>query len=98
MCKWFIGKSKIHGYGIGVNKDILVGELIDIGIYTKFFVPVVSHFGSYINHSFKPTTDLVKIGNIYYVRAIKNINKFEEITLNYDMCPWFIRGSKSYWK
>lgn len=94
---WAVGPSKIHGQGVHALKNISKGTVIGTGIYFAFvFIPVVtSDFGSLINHSFKPNTDLVFNDEgdwKWVVVANRDISKEEEITLNYENTPWYIKG------
>lgn len=98
--KYSIGKSQIHGVGIISARPIKVNERIDVGIdyYFLLFPYVTEGFGSLINHSHKPNTTLIYEHNKYYVVATANIQKGEEITINYDKCPWFIMRSMPWYK
>ena len=98
--KYIIGKSQIQGNGVIATKNINQWEAIDIGIdYWLIFIPYVTqHFGSLINHSRNANTYLSYINGKYYVVANKHIRRGDEITINYDHCPWFIEGSKPWYK
>lgn len=54
----------------------------------------MTDFGTMINHSWKPTAKLVYSNRdeVYYVQAKKPISKGEEITLNYNDSPWYMKG------
>ena len=98
--KYKIGASQIHGSGVIATDNINKGEMIDVGIdYWLFFLPyVTSYFGSWINHCRNANTQLLYINNKYYIVAIRSINKGSEITVNYDITPWYICGSRSWYK
>ena len=98
--KYRIGKSNIQGQGVIATQNIKPGEIIGIGIdYWLYFIPYVTrYFGSWMNHSRNSNTQLLYLNNKYYVVAQKLIKKGEEITINYDYCPWFIEGSKPWYK
>jgi SET domain-containing protein len=98
--KYLIGKSKIHGLGVIAKTNIGEKEIIDVGIdfWVGLFPYVTPDFGSYINHCRNANTKLIYLNNKYYVFSLKKINRGEEITINYDYCPWFIAGSKHWYK
>jgi|SRR5579871_6305106 len=105
--KYYIDDSKIHGKGVMAAKNLSKDEIVDLGIgFNTFSLPYVTpEFGSFINHSYTPTTYLWYydgIDNInktdqhdikdsgWYVRAIRNLKPGQEITLNYNNTPWYI--------
>lgn len=96
---YYVSKSKIHGLGVLADTNIKRGHVIDIGIdYYLHLIPYVTpNFGSYINHKSAPNTMLRYMNNAYYVIAIEDINRGCEITIDYDTCPWFINGSRSWY-
>lgn len=87
-----IKQSVIGEKGLFVSKNFKIGDIIFILSGEIFDYPsresihignnkhIVDEYGSYINHSFDPT---VKISGKMIV-AIKNINKGDEITFNYN--------------
>jgi SET domain-containing protein len=102
MSLFHIGRSKIHGYGVLANRDILKGTFIDACIIIKNNnFEITSHFGKFLNHSKRKANILMKYKNRkYYAVASKNIKKDTEILIDYDgsTIPYFIEGSKSYYK
>ena len=48
-----------------------------------------------VNHSYFPNCRLQYLKNSYYIITNKNIQKGEEITLNYNKTPWFIANAKN---
>ena len=97
---YYIGNSKIHGSGVFLNRKIKKDTPIDIGIDFKFFIfPYITNkFGSYINHSSKPNTNLKYINGKYYVTSLKDLDKDMEITLDYRNTPWYISKPEPTWK
>ena len=96
---YHIGQSHIHGLGIISDCEFQSNQIIDIGIYYLWIIPMVtSHFGSYINHSYKPNSHLIYLKDKYYVVASIPIHKGEEISLDYRKAPWFIEGPKYGYK
>ena len=90
--KYYISSSEIHGQGVFANKDIYPGEEIDIGINFIFsiFPTVTNYFGDFINHSWTPNGQLDYRYGKWYLIAIKKIKTGQEITMNYNVAPWYI--------
>lgn len=98
---YYIDKSSIHGNGIFVNKDLNKNKPIDVGIDFGILgmIPYVTpSFGSLINHSYQPNTYLKWKNKKWYVVASRNIKKGEEITLDYNNTPWYIKGPEPNYK
>lgn len=96
-----IAPSGIHGNGIFANRDIHKKHLIGVGIYYFFIMPIITEdFGKWINHSYKPNSVVHynEKNNKYYIAAIKDIVKDEEITINYNHTPWFIKKAERHYK
>lgn len=91
--------SKIHNLGVITHTKINKNELIDVGITFNFmiFPQITKYFGKWINHSYNPTARLLYHNNEYYVVANRDLNIGEEITVNYNTCPWYIQRAKSYY-
>ena len=98
--KYKISASHIQGSGVIATDYINKGEIIDVGIdYWFYLFPyVTSYCGSWINHCRNANTQLLYINNKYYIVAIRPINKGSEITVNYDTTPWYIDGSRPWYK
>lgn len=95
---WYISKSKIHGDGVFAGKYFYSGEKIDIGIeYFLWMIPRITYFGSKINHSCYPNVILKYHKGEYIVMAIKNIQKDEEIIIDYNKTPWFIENAQDWY-
>lgn len=99
---YFIGKSKIHGKGVMAAVPIKANEFINTAMITlrskeEHDLFDVTYFGSFINHSYTPTTKVkIEDGN-YNVYAIKGLEPGDEITLDYTTVP-NIKQPKSNWK
>ena len=100
MSKYRIGPSSIHGQGIITKYTINKGEIIDKGIdYIWGLFPYITpYFGSWINHSNHANTQLCYLENGYYIMATQMIKKDEEVTVNYNMTPWYIENARSWYK
>jgi len=98
MQKWYVGKSSIAGRGAFAARPIQEGEAIDIGIDYFLFVPFVTEFGSRINHSWNPNSDVAYDENdaVYYVRANRRLSPKTEITVDYRKTPGFIEGPEEW--
>jgi len=85
--------SPIHGQGVFTTKKFQAKENIDLGIVFIFwtFPIVTSHFGRWLNHSYQPNGELAWQDGKWYIRAIEDIEPDEEITINYDCTPWYIK-------
>jgi len=100
MSIYKIKRSKIHGVDIFTQNPIKKGQMIGVIVEYIHFVPTITKFGSYINHSYDPNSALYynKKNNTWILIAIKNINKDEEITANYNHSPDFIDKAEPYYK
>ena len=90
-----IGPSSIHGTGVFADKFLSRKKLIGVGIYfVLFIVPIVTEdLGRWLNHSYEPNSKVCYHRNSkYYIVAIQDINKGDEITINYNDTPWYILG------
>lgn len=97
---YYIKDSPIHGKGIFLNKDISRKTPIDVGIDFYFgWIPYITpKFGSLINHSYNPNCYLKWLNKKWYVCAIRPIKKHEEITLDYNRTPIYVRGPEPHYK
>ena len=100
--KYRIDRSCVQGRGIIANQAFESNEVIDACIKHRWrFIPVVtSHFGSLINHSYNPSATVVynRKTNEYDVVAKRPISVNEEITVNYNQCPWFVTPAMPWYK
>ncbi len=97
--KYVIAKSKIHGHGVVAMEKIKRNELIGVGItYTFLVVPhITQDFGRWVNHSYSPSARLIYLNKEYYVVANRDLNPGEEVSVNYNTCPWFIQRAKPHY-
>ena len=96
---YIIKKSNIHGNGIFTTKFIKKWSKIDVGIkYYFFFIPLITKFGSMINHSYKPNCELLRDKSKYWIISSEDLEFDIELTLNYNKCPWFIDRAKTHCK
>lgn len=81
IAKFHVAPSKIQGRGAHASKNISKNEDIDVGIdfYAGLIPYVTHHFGSWINHSYKPNSYLRYKNGKWYVAASMNIPKNQEI-------------------
>jgi hypothetical protein len=91
----YIYKSNIHGDGLYTNKKIFKGEIISLMINND---KTITYNGTKINHSFTPNTKLEKTKNGWEIIALQNINKYTELTVDYNDTPDFIKKAESNWK
>lgn len=99
---YYVAKSKIHGNGCFANKLINKNQVIGTGIVIigGFFPHITQDLGKWLNHSYTPNCFLYYRAkdNNYYIVANKNINKNDELTLNYVYTPWFINKPEKHYK
>lgn len=100
--KYRIGISSVHGRGIITNQSFQPNEPVDVCIKFRWrVIPyVTSDFGSLINHSYNPNCKLVYNQNKHHydVVAKRQIQENEEITVNYNHCPWFVNPAMPWYK
>lgn len=84
---WHLSTSKIHGVGIFSKQTQPPNSFIDVAIDNK---DNITYFGSKLNHSWNPTSRLIY--------SIKQINKGDEITVDYTFTPNFIVKPSPNWR
>lgn len=96
MTAWHLAKSNIHGVGIFTTTSHLPNEFIDIAIDKN---QNITFFGSKINHSWNPSSRLIynHVTKTYDIYSIKNLNKGQEITVDYTFTPDFIMKPPVHW-
>lgn len=90
----YLSESKIHGNGIFTAKNIKKDNFILNAIDEQ---NRVTNIGTKINHSYNPNAILTYKINKYNLYAIRDINKNEEITANYNDTPDFINKPNPEW-
>lgn len=97
---YYIAPSQIHGSGIFAKRFLQKNKVIGIVIYNYLYIfpTVTQEFGSWINHSYRPNSQLCKRGSYYYLVASRDIYPNQEITADYVNTPWFIRKPESHYK
>ena len=84
-----ISNSNIHGYGLHANRNLNKDKIIFTGIKND----KISYLSRFINHSFEPNTYLQRNNNDYYVTVSKNISVNDEITIDYDKTPSYVKNA-----
>ena len=65
---------------------------------SKFIIPIISRFGSFVNHSDQASSKLMYLNGAYYAVSTKKLRKYkDEITLDYNALPWFLEGKKHWY-
>jgi len=90
----YLSESKIHGNGIFTSKNIKKDNFILNAIDKNNHV---TDIGTKINHSYNPNALLTFKLNKYNLYAIRDINRHEEITANYNDTPDFINKPNPNW-
>jgi hypothetical protein len=93
---WYIGKSKIHGNGVIVSRDVGSGQWIGIAArYIFGLIPdITDDFGSMINHSYTPTSEIRydHHRDVWALFSLWKLPQNTEVTVDYRKTPWFIAG------
>jgi hypothetical protein len=97
---YYIGPSKIHGNGLMANRNFRKGQIIGVVVYYSFnlFPQITGEFGSWVNHSYNPNSQLYYRDNRYYLVAIQDIYGNQEIVANYNHTPWFIKKPEHWYR
>jgi hypothetical protein len=95
MSSLYSDDSKIKGAGRGIftSKPIRKGAYLFTSIIDKRVTPQ----GAMINHCNKPNTEQYKKGNKWLLYAEKEIPAGEELLLNYNNAPSFIKDPDPKW-
>ncbi len=93
--QFIVKPSRIQGVGLFVEQEYKPN--------TKLFKAIdnnqkVTYLGSKINHCNKPNTYLLKESNEWFVYSKKNIKKDEELIIDYNDTPNFIKKPNTEWK
>ena len=78
-----IGKSSIHGNGVIATDSISKDSLIDTALVPDGISHKTTTFGAHLNHSNSPNAETRKENNIYRTYCIKDIEKGDEIVVDY---------------
>jgi len=74
-----VSKSKIHGHGVNATHVLKRGEVVlDNHLHRD------KKFGGY-NHSCDPNTILARYGHDIIVVVMRDIKRYEELTVDYDL-------------
>lgn len=98
-----IGPSKIQGKGVLSTKMLRKGESVGEGIQFNWMggllpMPqITDHLGKWINHSYRPTSELRWRNGAWHVVIVHDLPSNEEITLDYSHTPWYIEGALSHY-
>ena len=90
----YISNSKIHGEGLFLRNNIKKNSILFKAIEFKNLKNNITPLGRKINHCKICNTKLLKINSDYYIISKLDINKGEELTIDYDDTPNFIKKSQ----
>lgn len=90
----YISNSKIHGEGLFLKNDIKKNSILFKAIEFQNLKNNITALGRKINHCKICNTKLLKINADYYIISKLDINKGEELTIDYDDTPKFIKKSQ----
>lgn len=83
-----IGWSAIHGQGIMASKPFNKGEMILKAVDRS--VGAITYLGLFINHQSNANATLTAIEEGWWVIALKDIPRGEEVTVDYTLLPVFL--------
>ncbi len=98
--KYSIGNSNIHGMGAMAQQDLppktIVGCAIEKNSHPGESGEIldyrITHYlGKWVNHSYEPNAVMEEVDSGYYIITNQLVNKGEEITINYENTPGFIK-------
>ena len=97
--KFSVKKSNIQGKGVFASKNFKKGELVGMAVTDEEAVTDIENFrdartklGKYLNHQKKHNASLKSEDNTLNIYAINDINKDDEITVDYRKGPNYIDG------
>jgi SET domain-containing protein len=91
-----IKKSKIAGIGVVADKNFKKGELIDTAIEKEDLITKAdtrTNFGKSLNHQKQCNANQKSENNMLNVYAGKDITAGEEVTIDYNKTPWYVRAA-----
>ena len=99
MSSFKIGPSNIHGKGVlalrHLKKGDSLGEAIIYEWWGIFPIPsITKDLGIWINHSYKPNSNLKWKHSAWHLVTTEPIETGEEVSLNYEDTPWYIEGAR----
>lgn len=83
-----IGWSEIHGQGLIATQPFRADEAIVKAVDAATMT--ITYLGLFINHQKDATGRLQKIGDDYWVVALRTLRPGEEITVDYQTLPQFL--------
>lgn len=92
---FYINKSRIEGIGIFSDNDYNSNIFLFRGINNN---KEITYLGSKINHCNNPNTYLVKTKDGWDIYSKTDIKKNEELTIDYNYTPNFIKKPNPNWK
>jgi len=100
---WYIGKSKIHGFGAFMGEDVSAGKKIDeIAIFDKneWFGVDLTELGTLVNHQKHANCELKrKEGDsiVFWLYSTSDMKKGEELVADYSKVPFpFSRDTRGF--
>lgn len=90
-----VGPSKIHGDGLIAKSFIYANQIIGVAIDGT---RVTADMGKWVNHCYQPNAQLQFHNNRYYLVALKDIDRGQEIVANYHHTPHFIKKPESWYR
>ena len=103
MANLIIQPSKIHGVGIFIKEPIPKGTRMflaaDLNEYEKGG-SVMTRFGGLVNHTKSANCEFTEGDDkgLVYLRSLRNINKGEELTIDYSILPFPFKSNVSGYK
>lgn len=92
--KFYLRESRIHGLGVYCKENVPMGRILFKAIdHNKKITPL----GTKINHCNNPNSKLIILDNNWYLISIKQIDKYTEITADYNDTPYFIKKPEPNW-
>ena len=93
----YVGNSNIHGRGIFTTDGLKEGDMIGVShvSYDRTWYQVFP-IGIFYNHSIKPNCIIRPDGNVNLVVANRDIDKDEELTIDYTK-QLYLEQPEEYW-
>lgn len=102
MSNLLIAPSKIHGVGVFTKVNIPKGTrmflVADLNEYEKGG-NIMTRLGGLVNHIKSPNCEFKEeYDGLVYLRSLMNIDKGEELTINYKILPFPFKSSVTGYK